>query len=121
MGRYWEMEPGPLSLSDSAVGVQSAYGGSALPGGASARPTAGWRALLVAREHGEDAADEVAQLRHVRAQELFGRLHRHFAVVGDQPGREVDVGFRRVHLRRVAEAQDAAQMLLADRRADLPD
>src|SRR5690606_29104761 len=35
--------------------------------------------------------------------------------------REVNVRFRRVHLRRVAEAEYAAEVLLSDRGADLPD
>ena len=37
-------------------------------------------------EERSDAADEGAQLRHVPAQELLRRFHRHLAVIGDQPG-----------------------------------
>ena len=65
-----------------------------------------------------DAYDEQVKLRHVVAQELGRGFVRDFAVIGDQPGRELDVGLRRIHLRRVAEAQHAAQVLLRDGGAD---
>jgi len=51
---------------------------------------------------------EGVKLRHVVSQERCNRFVRDLAVVGDQARREPDIRFGRVHLRRVAEAQDAA-------------
>src|SRR5262245_11933626 len=73
--------------------------------------------LGATRERRAYPHDEGVKLRHVVSQELGGRFIRDLAVVGNEALREPDVGLGRVHLRRVAEAQDAAQMLLRDRRA----
>ena len=47
-------------------------------------------------------------------------LVRDLALVRDQAGLELNVGFHGIHLRGVAEAENAAKMLLPDRRANLP-
>ena len=71
------------------------------------------------RKHHKDSLHELLELLHEVAQELLGRLVGDLTVLGDQTGRELDIGLRSVHLGRVAEAQDAAQVLLGDRGADL--
>ncbi|MCY1540077.1 hypothetical protein D9M68_756910 [compost metagenome] len=58
------------------------------------------------------------ELGHVVAQEGLGTLIGHLPIVRDQAGLELDIGFGRVHLRRIAEAEHAAQVLLGHSRAD---
>jgi uncharacterized membrane protein YccC len=72
----------------------------------------------ISRQGSVDPHDELMELRHVVRQELGRGIVGHVAVIGDQAGRELDVGLRRVHLRRVAEAEHAAQVLLPDGGAD---
>ena len=71
-------------------------------------------------QHREDTGDEYAESVHEVPQELLGRLIGDFTVVGDQAGRELDVGLGSAHLRGVAEAQRAAQMLLGECGSDFP-
>lgn len=81
-----------------------------LPGGIST--------LSVLRQHRANPCDEDVEVLHERAKKLCGAVVRDFAVIGDQPGRELDIGFRGVHLRRVAEAEHATQALLGNRGPD---
>src|SRR3546814_16317935 len=53
---------------------------------------------LLTRKDRQDAGDERKEFGHVVAQEGLGRLDRHFALVGDHAGRELDIGLGRVHL-----------------------
>src|SRR6185312_15888884 len=71
-------------------------------------------ALLVARQRGHHASNELRKIFHVPTKKLLGRLLGHLTVVGDQSGGELDVGFRRGHLGRIAEAERTAQALLSD-------
>lgn len=54
------------------------------------------------------------EVLHESAKEIGGGVFRDLAVIGDQPRRELDVGFRGIHLGRVAETEHAAQILLGD-------
>src|SRR5690348_14301211 len=78
------------------------------------------RASGVARQRSVDARDESVELLHVVLQELGGGLDRDLAIIGDEARRELDVRLDRVHLRRVAEAEDTLEMLLSNRGPDLP-
>jgi pyruvate/2-oxoglutarate dehydrogenase complex dihydrolipoamide dehydrogenase (E3) component len=77
------------------------------------------RSLLVSRKNRVDALNESVELHHVVPEKLFGLLVGDDAILGDQAGLELNVRLDGVHLRRVAEREDAAQVLLRDRRADL--
>ena len=70
------------------------------------------------RQHGVDAYDEGVEFLHVGAQEVRRRLLGDLTVGGDEPRLELDVALGRVHLRRVAVAEQAAQVLLGDGGAD---
>src|SRR5690606_29247898 len=69
-------------------------------------------------EHREDPDDERLELLHEVPEELGRGVVGDLAGVGEQAGLELDVGLWGVHLWGVAEAQDAAQVLLRDRGAD---
>ncbi len=51
---------------------------------------------------------------HESAKEIGGFVVRDLAVIGDQPRCKLDIGFRGIHLGRVAETKHAAQILLGD-------
>ena len=114
-----------LSCHDAGLAMSS---GTCLERPPYAHATAGMRARFqpdgasasFPRDRHVDASDESVKLLDVVAQEIGGRSVGHFAVVGDQTRRELDVRFDGVHLRRIAEAEDALQMLLGDGRPDLP-
>ena len=55
--------------------------------------------------------NEGVKLDHEVVQKFFGRFRRHLAIITDQARGEMDVGFGGTHLRRIAEAQDAAKAL----------
>ena len=55
---------------------------------------------------------------HKVAKELGSVIVRNFTVLSEKSRRELDIGFRRVHLGRVAEAEHAAKALLRHRRPD---
>src|SRR5262245_4923300 len=75
--------------------------------------------LVAARDRRVDARDEAVELGDPFAQELLDRGVRHRALVVEEPGLELDVRLDRVHQRRVAEGEDAAQVLLPHRGTDL--
>src|SRR5688572_2199464 len=77
------------------------------------------RLTHVARKNHIAPHDEAVQLRHVVAEEFGGVGVRDLALVGDQVLLELDIGLDRVEHRRIAEGQDAPQMLLPHGRADL--
>ena len=52
--------------------------------------------------------DERVELRHVVPQEFLRRVVRDLAVLSDQARLELDVSLHGIHLRRIAEAEDAA-------------
>src|SRR5437762_12265281 len=80
---------------------------------------ASWsRSRRRARDREVDAGDEGGEFLHVLPQKVFGGLGGDRAVWRDEPRLELDVGLGRIHLRRVAEAQEAAQVLLCDRGTD---
>src|SRR4051812_11030115 len=80
-------------------------------------PTA-WERLSVPGQSRQNPRNESVKLIHVGSQELLGRSDGDFAVLSNQAGRELDISLRRIHLRRVAEAQHAAQALLRNRGTD---
>jgi ribosomal protein S5 len=47
------------------------------------------------------------------------RFFSDLTVVGDQSGRDLDIGFGRGHLRRITEAEHATQILLRQSGSDL--
>src|SRR6266568_5513353 len=57
--------------------------------------------LCVARQYRHDPRDEFMEVRHVNAQELGRLFVGDLAIVGNKPGRELDVRLRRIHLRSV--------------------
>ena len=63
--------------------------------------------------------DEAVELVHEILQELSSGLVGHVPVTGDQARLELNICLERIHERRVAECEDASQVLLRDRRADL--
>src|SRR5690606_41002267 len=71
-------------------------------------------ASLAAGKGGIDAGDELVELGHVIGEEVLSAFIGHRTIVGDQIGREVDIGLNGVHLWRIAEAQYAAKVLLGD-------
>ena len=71
-----------------------------------------------ARNGGIDPRDTAVELGDVVAQEFPRRVAGHLAVVGDEVGGALDIGFDRGHLWRIAKAQHAAQALLGDRHSD---
>ena len=70
-------------------------------------------------QHGVDAYDETGELGHELTEEARRGVVGHLAVVGDEAWLKLDVGLDGVHEGRVAERQDAAQVLLRDGGADL--
>src|SRR3954447_1331371 len=74
--------------------------------------------LLIPRQDGVDPGDERSEVFHVLPQELLGRLVRDAAIIGDQALFELDIGLDGIHQRRVAEGENAPQVLLGDGRAD---
>ena len=72
----------------------------------------------ISRQHLAHSSDKDAKCRHEVSQERLGGLDRNHAIIIDQVGLELDVGLRSVHLRRIAERQHAAQILLGNGRAD---
>src|SRR5690606_8540287 len=78
----------------------------------------GWPGSGAARQHRQHVGDELVELLEVVAQELRRRLVRDLACLVEHPVSELDVGLGRVHLRRVEESEDAAQVLLPHRGAD---
>src|SRR5918996_4360567 len=77
-------------------------------------------AVRVAWQHGIDARDEGAELRHVVSEELSCRFVGDLTVFGNEATLELDIRLDRIHLWRVTERQDAPQVLLRDRGANLP-
>ena len=65
-------------------------------------------ASTTTRENLKDSRNEQMKLRHEIAQELLGRLHRNLPIIVDQALGELDVGLRSVHLRRIAEGENAS-------------
>ena len=72
----------------------------------------------VPREDRQYARNECRVIFHEATQELLGRWNGNLAIIGDEAGRELNVRFRCIHLRRIAETQNAAETLLGDRGAD---
>ena len=54
------------------------------------------------------------EVLHESAKEIRGGVVRDLAVIRDQPRCELDVGFRGIHLGRVAETKYTTQILLGD-------
>src|SRR5690606_37264786 len=52
------------------------------------------------------------------AQEIGGAVVCDLAIIGNQARRELDISLWRVHLRRIAEAEHTAEILLRDGGAD---
>jgi len=75
--------------------------------------------LSVARQHRINSRDETVELRHVVLEEFPCRFVVNLSVIVDQAAFELDVRLDRVHLWRIAERQNAAQMLLDDRSSNL--
>jgi hypothetical protein len=80
------------------------------------RPEQRFRPLTFKRsvEALEDPCDECVKLRHKVTQELFCRFHGNFAAIADQTRGELNICLGRIHLRRITETKNAAQVLLCD-------
>lgn len=72
----------------------------------------------VARQDREQAREEGVHHRHVLAREPGRALVGSLAFRGNEPGPELDLGLRRIHQPRIAEATHAAQALLRHRGSD---
>src|SRR3954470_18044391 len=92
--------------------------GLAVPGGFGSRRDAP-PLLLIPRQHRIDPGDERREMLHVFPQELLGRFVGDAPIGGDQALFKLDVGLDGIHQRRVAEGENAPQVLLGDGRADL--
>src|SRR5687768_2034640 len=75
--------------------------------------------LLTPRQHRVHPGDERSELLHVLPEDLLSGLVGDTAVSGNQPTFELHVRFDGIHQRRIAEGENAAQMLLCDGGADL--
>jgi hypothetical protein len=75
--------------------------------------------VRVAGKNRVDARDEGVKLLHEVAKEFARVLDGDFSLVGDQAFFELDLRFHGVHLRRIAEGENAPEMLLADGGSDL--
>src|SRR5690554_2918255 len=64
-------------------------------------------------------ADKGMELGHIVSEECARRLIGHLSRFIDEAVLELDIGLGRIHLRRIEEGENGAQMLLSDRRAYL--
>ena len=76
--------------------------------------------LLAAWKNRIDALNESMELRHVLAEKTLSFHVCNNTIFRDQSALKLNVGFDRIHLRRIAECEDAAQVLLAYRRTNFP-
>jgi len=76
------------------------------------------RLELNSRQHLKDPRNEGVKVRHKIPQKFLCRIYGNKSVIADQVWGKLNIGFGRVHLRRVAERKDAAETLLSDRSAN---
>src|SRR4029079_18625745 len=73
----------------------------------------------VTRQRGVHPPNKSVELGHVVTKKILHRIVGDLTVIGDETGCELDVRLDRVHLRRIAETQNASQVLLPNRGSNL--